>query len=29
MVDVGRQDVRYLQGGYEAWTRAGYPLEPK
>ena len=29
LVDQGRQDVRYLQGGFDAWRRAGYPLNPK
>jgi rhodanese-related sulfurtransferase len=29
LVDRGLTDVRYLTGGFEAWRRAGYPLELK
>jgi rhodanese-related sulfurtransferase len=29
LTDRGLTNVRYLQGGYEAWRRAGYPLDPK
>jgi len=29
LIDQGRDSVNYLQGGFEAWRRAGYALEPK
>jgi rhodanese-related sulfurtransferase len=27
--DLGRQNARFLVGGFDAWRDAGYPLEPK
>lgn len=29
LMDAGLDKVRYLQGGFEAWRRAGFPLESK
>jgi rhodanese-related sulfurtransferase len=29
LIDQGRHNVHYLQGGFDAWRRAGYPLVPK
>jgi len=29
LVDRGLTDVHYLEGGFDAWRQAGYPLERK
>jgi rhodanese-related sulfurtransferase len=29
LIDHGRANVHYLQGGFEAWRRAGFELESK
>jgi rhodanese-related sulfurtransferase len=29
LIDRGVTDIGFLQGGFEAWRRAGYPLDPK
>jgi rhodanese-related sulfurtransferase len=29
MLKKGFTDVHALLGGYDAWEKAGYPLEPK
>jgi 3-mercaptopyruvate sulfurtransferase SseA len=29
LLDSGWADARALSGGFDAWRRAGYPMEPK
>jgi 3-mercaptopyruvate sulfurtransferase SseA len=29
MMDAGFEDVHALNGGWKAWVKAGYPVQPK